>query len=459
MGVAGSRTISAMRTVLVLLSLCLLGCGTAAAQGDPKPTELPGKPFVIKQTWTIGGEGDWDYLTLDPVALQLFVAHGTVVQVVDLSTGAVAGEVTGLRDAHGIALDDSGAVGYISDGPSNQVKVFDRRSLQVVASIRTGPNPRAVVYDPASKLVFAICTQPLPENAGGGASGTSNPARRTNPPAQPPPAASKPGSGPRPGTDQGTKSVVTVIDAETRTALADVLLAGKLGFAQADGRGEVFVNVTDRNQIVHFDAQAIDGPLHKLAETAAPAPAATPAARNPAQQVEPPMIDWSGTPGAEPAIESPLHHFRLGADCKDPKGLAIDSAHLRIFAACDNMKMEVLNAENGDHVATLPTGAGTDAIGYDPDRGLIYIACGGGVGGLTIIRQTLNDTYAVIQELPTRNRARTLAVNPSSGEVYLVTNILGYDLSKPGVGGSAHTLPAVPASPVKGTFQVLVVGN
>jgi len=75
------------------------------------------------------------------------------------------------------------------------------------------------------------------------------------------------------------------------------------------------------------------------------------------------------------------------------------------------------------------------------------------VGSLTIIRQHLTDSYAVIQELPTQARARTLAVNPDSGEVYLVTNITGFDLNHP--GGVGDLKPA----PVQGSFQVLVVGN
>jgi hypothetical protein len=117
------------------------------------------------------------------------------------------------------------------------------------------------------------------------------------------------------------------------------------------------------------------------------------------------------------------------------------------------MKMVVLNAATGELVASLHTGSGTDAIGYDQGRGLIYIANGDANGSLTIIRQDVTDTYAVIQDLPTRQRARTLAVNPARGEVYLVTDLMGVNLAQP---GSIGTLQAVH---VNGSFQVLVVGN
>ena len=104
--------------------------------------------------------------------------------------------------------------------------------------------------------------------------------------------------------------------------------------------------------------------------------------------------------------------------------------------------MEVVNSTDGQIVTTLTIGTGTDAIGYDPARGLIYASNGGGVGSLTIIRQHQTDSYAVVQELPTKARARTLAVNPSTGEVYLVTNVTGFDLThNGGIGGLKTSEP------------------
>jgi hypothetical protein len=117
------------------------------------------------------------------------------------------------------------------------------------------------------------------------------------------------------------------------------------------------------------------------------------------------------------------------------------------------MKLVVLNAGTGEVVTSLPTGPGTDAIGFDANHGLIYSANGGANGSLTIIRQDVADSYAVVQVLPTRQRARTMAVNPVSGEVYLVTDLLGVNLAQPGGIG---TLKSGPAS---GSFQVLVIGN
>jgi YVTN family beta-propeller protein len=416
-----------MKRSLPILALCLMICVALAAQ-TPQATDLPGKPFFLRKTWTIGGEGNWDYLTLDPAALKLYIAHGPVVQVVDVDAGKAAGEITGMRDAHGIALDDKGQYGYISDGPANEVKVFDRDTLEVVASIPTGKDPRAVVFEPASRLVLVICPETTIVE--------SKIPRRTSS-----------GQSISVSSDPFAKSTVTVIDADTQKRLADLVLPGKLGFAQADGKGTVYVNITDRNQIVSFHAQGIESQLRRLAAEHSPDGA------KPAGQGDPTLtIDWSDTARGEQPIAKALHIFRT-PECQSPKGLAVDGTNERLFVACNNMKMQVLNASNGDVMATLPIGAGTDAIGYDAERGLIYASNGGGVGSLTIIRRNLTDSYAVIQELPTRARARTLAVNPSTGEVYLVTNVMGFDLTHNGSIGGLK-----PAS-VQGSFQVLVVGN
>jgi len=85
------------------------------------------------------------------------------VQVVERGDGASRRVISGLREAHAIALDDTGQFGYISDGPAGHVKVFDRRTLAVVATILTGPAPRALVYEPQNRLLFAVCANPLEE--------------------------------------------------------------------------------------------------------------------------------------------------------------------------------------------------------------------------------------------------------------------------------------------------------
>ena len=231
------------------LAVCLLGCASLYAQ-IPAPTQLPGHPFFIKKTWTIGGLGNWDYLTVDPKAGQLFIAHGTVVQVVDVTTGALAGQVTGLREAHAIVLDDNGEFGYISDGLADSVKVFDRRTLQVVASIPTGPTPRSLALEPQSGLLFVMCAEPATANP-------PNPAPSTRPNAAHKPPPPRP-----PARNSELQTSITVIDVQSRQSIATILMPGRLGFAQSGGSGEVFVNLVDRDSIVRLDAVAIGSMLH-----------------------------------------------------------------------------------------------------------------------------------------------------------------------------------------------------
>ena len=96
---------------------------------------------------------------------------------------------------------------------------------------------------------------------------------------------------------------------------------------------------------------------------------------------------------------------------------------MRLFVACSYiMTLAVLNADNGDPVASVPTGPGTNAVAYDFDRRLIYAANGGGNGSLTIIRQDVTDSYAVVQNLPTYHWARAIAVSRITGLAYLVTD-------------------------------------
>jgi hypothetical protein len=243
----------------------------------PAPTELPASPFVIKDTWFIGGAGNWDYLTMDPQTSQLLIAHGPVVQVVDTETGTLAGQITGLRFAHSIALDDSGEFGFVSDGPANQVAVFDRRTFKIIARVPAGPNPRALVFEPQTRLLFAVSSDLLPQS-----SSTSRPANQP-------------------------KSSVTVIDSQARAAIATILLPGKLGFAATNGAGQLYIVLLDLNEIVWIDVAAIE-PRLRGAPPTSESPSATPA-RAPGSRV---TIDWSSLPRTAQSTGNHIRFFFAG---------------------------------------------------------------------------------------------------------------------------------------------------
>jgi DNA-binding beta-propeller fold protein YncE len=416
-----------------LLIWLLSGCSLAAQfyAPPPHPTALPSQPFFIRNTWYIGGVGPWDMMTMDPSAQRLYIAHGPVVQVVDVATGALAGEISGLSGARAIALDDRGAYGYISDGPAARVVVFDRRSLQAVASVVTEPDPRSLVYEPRSGLVFVV---------------------QAAPPAQAAPPQRGQGAKPKSARTPPPESYITVIDPQAFSVLGRILIPGQLGYAHADGAGEVYVGNSSRHLILRFDAGAVAAELRN--RPAARAGAASSERDQKSGADKSPLLDWTGGAGAKGGAGGGFSELRLDPACGVPHGFAIDGHDARLFAACDNTTLEVLNTATGQPVTSLPIGSAVDEIGYDPVHGYIFAADGAGDGNLTVIRRdSATDTYAIVQNLPTRERAFVMAVDAESGAVYLVTDIVGADLTRPGGIGSLRM------KPVNGSFQVIQIGN
>src|SRR5438874_8354282 len=110
--------------------ICLALLTTNALSAEP-----PAGKFEVVDHWKIGGDGGWDYLLADPAAHVLYVTHGPRVEVIDTKTGKSVGALTGFKSTHGVALDQTGKFGYVSDGAGNAVWVFDRHSYQMGASI------------------------------------------------------------------------------------------------------------------------------------------------------------------------------------------------------------------------------------------------------------------------------------------------------------------------------------
>lgn len=429
-----------MRKTALLLGL--MTCAGLSAQTVPTATDLPGHPFMIKSTWFIGGSGNWDYLTMDSQANRLYIAHGTAVQVVDVDSGTQVGEITGFYEARQIALDDTGQYGFVSDGGQGKVVIFDRQTFKKVAEIDTGANPRSLVYDADTKLLFVVRANPPAEAP------AAQPGRRRVAPREAQPAAAAAPA--TPSAAPSDESFITIVDTTSDAVVGEIALPGLLGFAVGDQTSLIYVAVTDRNQVFRFDAHAVAAMLpHPPAEAASAASDADTAPVKPAAPVV--SLDWTNRIHPQSAAEGHLTVFNLGPECADPTGMAFDNAHTRLFAACNNRELVVLNAGTGEKVATLPIGPGVEAVGYDNEHSLLFTANGGAEGSLTVIRQDATDSYNVVQTLPTRQRAATLAVNPESGTVYLVTDYLGVDLNKPGGIGT------LVQKPMQGSFQVLEI--
>lgn len=160
----------------------------------------------------IPGDGFWDYLIADGATSRVFVSHGTEVDVVDGKKGEVTGKIDGLKLVHGIALAPEFNRGFISDGAANQVVVFDLTTLAKVGEVGAGMNPDGIIYDPATKRVFAF---------------------------------------------NGRSGSATVVDAEKGTLAGTVTLEGKPEFPAPDGKGHVYVNIEDKSEVMDIDAKAL----------------------------------------------------------------------------------------------------------------------------------------------------------------------------------------------------------
>ena len=346
---------------LLAATLFSLGPTTTAQISQPKP-------FGIQASWKIGGEGGWDYLTVDGPAHRLYITHGPRVEVLDSTNGKRIGAITGLKGTHGVALDDNGNLGFISDGAANAVVVFDRHTLKTVSTIPAGTNPDGIVFEPVTKTVWAFN-------------------RRS--------------------------SDVTIIDTATQKVTATVALPGKPEFPVADGKGMVFDNIEDKSEIVRLDAK--------------PDASSNPDARQPRI-----TATWPLSP------------------CESPSGLAIDRDGRRLFAVCEGQRMAIVDADSGKVIATPTIGDGPDAAAYDARERLAFSSNGSGT--LTIIDAS-GSSYKLVESVPTQPGARTMALDPTTGLVYLVAAKLGPHPAAS--AGNPHPRPAI----VPDTFSVLVVGR
>jgi YVTN family beta-propeller protein len=329
---------------------------TAAILTTGAATLLAQQPYKIVDQWKIGGTGGWDYLLADSATHRLYVTHGQRVEVVDTQSGKVIGAITGLKGTHGVALDAAGR-GYISDGQANSVVVFDTQTLATIDTVPAGTNPDGIAYEPVTKTVWAF---------------------------------------------NGRSGDVTVIDTETRKVSATIKLPGKPEFPQADGEGNVFDNIEDKNLIVRLNA----------------------------------------------ASKTITATWKLDA-CDSPSGLAIDRTNHRLFSVCDGKKMAVTDYKTGKLLASPEIGNGPDAAGYSVSHNLAFSS--NGEGTLTVV-DAAND-YKAIQNLATQRGARTMSYDNGTDRVYLVTAEFGP------VPAATPANPRPRPAVVPDSFTILVVGR
>ena len=129
--------------------------GGALLCGAPIVRAADGPYHQLKEI-TIGGEGGWDYLSVDPVARRLYVSHATKVVVVDIDKDAVVGEIAPALGVHGIAIASELGRVFVSNGREGTVSIVDAKTLQITGTVKTGENPDAILYEPVNKEVYAF---------------------------------------------------------------------------------------------------------------------------------------------------------------------------------------------------------------------------------------------------------------------------------------------------------------
>ena len=313
--------------------------------------------YRVLDRWKLDDAGGWDYLLVDSPAHRLYITRGDHVDVVDTTTGKLTGTISGLHGTHGVALNPDGKLGYISDGAGNAVVVFDRSTLGAIATIPAGTNPDAIIWEPATKTVWAF---------------------------------------------NGRSHDISVIDPGTQKVIATIPVPGKPEFAAADGKGTIFNNIEDKNEVIRIDAKA-----RKV------------------------TAEWP-------------------AGCDSPSGLALDNEGHRLFPVCDGKKMSAIDSNTGKVLANPNIGDGPDAAGWSAAHKLAFASCGEGV--LSVIDSGSAD-YKTVQNLPTQRSARTMTYDPATDRIYLVAAEFG-----PRPAATPENLrPRPPMIP--GTFTVLVVGR
>jgi YVTN family beta-propeller protein len=302
--------------LIFALSLSLLAASAQTAGGYHVIKKIP-----------IPGEGSWDYLTVDEAARRLYVSHGTQIEVLDVDSGAIFGKIANTLGVHGIAIAPELGRGFVSNGQSSTVAIFDLKTLKTIAEVPTGKKPDAIIYDPATSRVFAF---------------------------------------------NGGSNSATAIQAADGKVAGTVDLGGGPEFAAADGSGYVYDNLEDESLVLKINSRSL-----KVEQR------------------------WPTAP------------------CASPSSMAMDRPNRRLFIGCRSKVMAVMNADTGQVITTLRIGDHVDATAFDPDSRLIFNS--NGEGTITVIHQDSPDKYSIVESVRTLPRAKTMALDPKTHQLFLST--------------------------------------
>jgi DNA-binding beta-propeller fold protein YncE len=281
--------------------------------------------YSITETYTLGGEGFWDYVVPDPPSHRVYIGRQTRVMVVDEDSGKLLGEVTGINGAHGTAIVAETGHGFATSSEDKTVVMFDLMALKELARIPAAEDADAIIYDAASKRVFSL---------------------------------------------NGDANSATVIEPRDGTRVTDIALGGKPEYAASAGDGNVSDNLVDKNEVVEIDATAA-----KVIRRWSTAPCTQPVAM---------AIDtaharlFSGCRSGVLAVSD----YKAGkVVATAPIGMGVDGAGYDpatgdVFTSNGEGTLTVIHEVTPDKytvVQTLPTSPGSRNMGLDPATHKIFV--------------------------------------------------------------------------------------
>src|SRR6266446_4383329 len=172
----------------------------------------PSSGYHIIKKVNVPGTGSWDYVTVDEAGRRVYIAHATQVEVLDADTAELVGTIPNIPGVHGVAIAAEFGRGFISAGKSDSVIIFALTTLTTLGVVKVGKKPDAIIYDPATKHVFAM---------------------------------------------NGDSDSTTVINAVDGKVVGTIELGGGPEFAVADGKGNVYINLEDKAETVHIDSNTL----------------------------------------------------------------------------------------------------------------------------------------------------------------------------------------------------------
>jgi YVTN family beta-propeller protein len=339
--------------------LCLVLMGTCALAAPPS-----GSYHLLKKVplgAAPGGGEYFDYITVDADARRVYLSHGTEVKVVNADSGDLVGTLTGFKRCHGVALVKEVGRGFITDGDAAKVFIFDIASLEVTGEIKSEADTDSIFYDPTSKRVF---------------------------------------------TFNGSSKNSTVIDPANGTVIATISLGGAPEQAVVDGKGMIYDNLEDTNEVIALDSRTLEIKAR-----------------------------WPVAPAGAPVA------------------MTMDRKTRRLFIGGRNPKsLVVMDADNGQIIGEpFPIGDRVDANIYDSETGLVASATREGT--LHIFHLDSPTKLRAVETVKTEFGAKTMGLDPKTHNLYLTTA----DFNPPAAPTEKQRNPQ--PTPIPGTFRLLIYGR